>query len=101
MRKLSLNVNDLQVESFDTSTLERERGTIRGHGPSESCLTDICGYGCSGNWCAGESTAPCQAGTYAGRTCDTTCAQLLCGCTFGGENNGTCDAACNSAAGDC
>lgn len=95
MKKLTLDLDQLQVDTFDTYP-ERNagQGTVRGMGPSESCLTDICGYGCTGNWCQGETTAPCQAGTYAGATCDTTCGQIICGCT---DLEGTCDASCNGS----
>lgn len=100
MRKLSLRMDDLAVESFDTTTAPHfSRGTLKAHENDTAAYTNC--TMCSGNYCQGETTAPCWAGTYQGSQCDSTGAQILCGCTYGGENNGTCDATCNSAGTDC
>ncbi len=88
MKKLSLSLDTLQVESFDTSAAHPARGTVQGNtGYISECY-------CTGGWCAGETAVPCEAGTYAGQTCDSTCNQIACGCTGGGFLNGTCDVTC-------
>jgi len=102
MRKLSLKMDELQVESFDTSA-----SPANGRGTMKAYESDICSAAytnctiCSGAYCHGETTAPCWAGTYEGSNCDSTGLQILCGCTYGGENNGTCDATCNSMGPEC
>jgi hypothetical protein len=55
-RKLKLNVDALQVDSFQASDAPEGRGTVRGHGPSAQCPT----YHCTE--------------LYAGYTCPYTCA---------------------------
>ena len=37
MKKLTLQLDDLSVESFETSTQEQLRGTVRGFGDSSNC----------------------------------------------------------------
>lgn len=48
MKKLSLDLAELKVESFDTFIAEAERGTVRGAG---SCYT----YSCPPNGTCGAS----------------------------------------------
>ena len=71
MQKLSLKLDELQVESFDTTAVLRRRGTAYGYDS--------------------DTSQPC-AGTYGGNTCESTCHQIDCGCT---GYNGTCDVSCN------
>lgn len=88
MKKLSLSFDALKVETFDTTAPYLGRGTVHGNtGYISECY-------CTGGWCEGESTTPCQAGTYGGNTCDSTCNQIACGCTGGGPHMGTCDLSC-------
>ncbi len=86
MKKLSLKLEELLVESFDTSPdSEHARGTVRGrdvHTSDPSYCTGC--YGCT------------PAGTYDGNTCVSTCHQIDCGCT---GYNGTCDLSCNGTCG--
>lgn len=75
MKKIALSLDSLQVESFDTTSgHDALRGTVQG--------------------ASGDTTLPCQAGTYEGGTCDSTCNQIACGCTAGGPHQGTCDYSC-------
>jgi hypothetical protein len=39
MKKLSLNADELRVQSFPTGAARPARGTVRGHGPSLQCPT--------------------------------------------------------------
>jgi hypothetical protein len=71
MKKLSLKLDELLVESFDTTASPRRRGTAFAYDS--------------------DTGQPC-ANTEAGHTCDTTCYQIDCGCT---GYNGTCDVSCN------
>jgi hypothetical protein len=56
MRKISLDVNALRVESFDTVSDEpKARGTVEGNGYSQfTCPQTQCGEECLSGW------RPCQ-----------------------------------------
>ena len=71
MNKLRLTLEDLQIDSFSTTPVKKEKGTVYG----EQCT---CPTACT---CPGCPT--CDA------SCNGTCAASC---------NGTCDASCN---GDC
>ena len=86
MKKLSLDLEALAVDSFETGARRARVGTVRAHGET--------GFD-------PDSTAPCAAGTEAGGTCDTTCRQIICTCTQGGEPWQTCDNNCNTGPGGC
>ena len=86
MGKISLRVDDLQVESFDTLTHRgRKIGTVYARDWS---FGEECG---SGFECGNDSTAPCWAATAEGSNCDSTEFQDICTCTGGGPANTTCD----------
>lgn len=77
--KLKLNMEELAVDSFDTSTANKPRGTVFG----EQCT---CWTQCGQNTCPGCPTcdASCN-GTCAG-TCANTCDDNTCvGCPPGTE----------------
>ena len=105
MAKMTLNLDALQVESFEPDPRRQERGTVHGHACSDStCDQRLCtctyalgeGMGTCDYSCGGE---PCQAthincsgggtggtgGTGGGDdTFDQTCAtgnQRLCSCS--------------------
>jgi hypothetical protein len=80
MKKLTLDLDALEVDSFSIGSPRARVGTIRAHDDDDDS----------------DSSAPCWAATAEGFTCDSTQNQILCGCTYGGENNGTCDATCNT-----
>src|SRR5687768_12544881 len=74
MNKTKLNLDELAVESFDTSPLAREKGTV--FGEQCTCPTQCtcpgcptcdatCPYSCDDYSCNGEATC-------AGHTCDGT-----------------------------
>src|SRR3954466_5307991 len=61
MKKLSLDLDQLTVESFDTSAAARPRGTVRGFDITAStCYEEGC-------WCISD-----------GGTCNTDCGQNTC-----------------------
>jgi hypothetical protein len=69
MRKLSLDIDALEVESFTASDEPSRMGTIFGNFPTPD---SDCGTGCG---------ACTPAGTYALYTCESTCKQEFCTCT--------------------
>ena len=73
MHKLRLKLEDLQIDSFSTTSVKKEKGTVYG----EQCT---CPTACT---CPGCPT--CDA------SCNGTCAASC---------NGTCDASCNGTCGD-
>lgn len=87
MKRLILDIDNLQVESFDTATEPASRGTVLARQTgAEQCTT--------GMDCPSERTGPCcsQWGTYCGGTCETTCLQKECACT--GADWTVCDYTC-------
>lgn len=93
MKKLTLALEDLRIDSFDTTPAAREKGTVVGqqyytlyetHCPS-FCLE----YG-GGGTCAGLPTC---AATCA-QTCPQTCDDLTCAETCGRSCYGTCEYTC-------
>ncbi|HEX5869898.1 MAG TPA: hypothetical protein VFY65_05775 [Longimicrobium sp.] len=87
MRKLRLQLDDLRIDTFDTTAPQRARGTVFG----EQCT---CWTQCGQNTCPGCPTcdASCN-GTCAG-SCNGTCASCDASC------NGTCDWTCDYTCGD-
>jgi hypothetical protein len=72
MRKLKLQLEDLQIDSFQTTPAERPKGTV--FGEQCTCYTQCTCPGCP------TCDASCNG------TCDASC-------------NGTCDATCNGCSG--
>jgi hypothetical protein len=72
MHKLKLRLEDLRIDSFTTTEVRREKGTVYG----EQCT---CHTACTCPGCP---------------TCDASCNG-----TCGGSCNGTCDASCNGTCG--
>lgn len=106
MSKLRLDLDALQVESFDTRPgASRPRGTVQGHGRDTdlaacgdatfpvSCWDDSCAGSCAS--CDGS----CVAGTCAA-SCNGTCA-VSCNGTCLASCGGTCDATCVSCGYSC
>lgn len=69
-KKLSLNLDQLAVESFDTSTVAKPRGTVRAF--------DITASTCYDNDCGCLSDATCNT-ACGGYTCEGTCGEYTCG----------------------
>lgn len=64
MKKLTLDLEEIEVESFDTANEEKRSGTVVGHGVTE-------GYCSPGTGCNTDD-ACCMAGTYGGEFgCDS------------------------------
>ena len=76
MNKLRLKLEDLQIDSFTTTSVKKEKGTVYG----EQCT---CPTACT---CPGCPTCDASCNGTCG-TCDASC-------------GGTCDASCNGSCGD-
>ncbi|MGD8778120.1 MAG: pinensin family lanthipeptide [Ignavibacteria bacterium] len=66
MKKLKLNLEDLKVESFETTSKISQQGTVNGNlPPGETIPANNCGGGGGGGntntWCFGEA---CQTQDY-------------------------------------
>jgi len=76
MKKLNLDLNALEVESFETSRLSNWEGTVHGHddvtegGDTKCGGIQTCGEGCPGKVSAGPVT---QCGGV--QTCGAGCAK--------------------------
>lgn len=77
MKKLTLRMDDLAVESFSTERILEQRGTVHGNtdAPWKCSYPISCDYGCNTR----------DAGTCpTGPTCEASC-------------NGSCDASCQAS----
>ncbi len=88
--KLSLNLDDLTVDSFDTTTAPKAKGTVFG----EQCTRYT---NCT---CPGCPTCDASCNGTCGGTCPATCANTCddytCGCQTQGED--TCQFRCTQTA---
>jgi hypothetical protein len=73
MKKLTLQLDELAVESFETSGAEAMRGTVRGFGDSSGCS-----YG-SPNYTGCDMT--CEFPCGESDACTPACPQVTPGCT--------------------
>jgi hypothetical protein len=91
MRKLNLNVQELSVESFETSRMAPEKGTVFGH------ATDAAGT-CAGHYtCDGTCDQTCGVvascelyNSYCGTYVEVGCPNSYWMCTVGTDANGPC-----------
>jgi hypothetical protein len=98
MNKLKLHLEDLAVESFDTCTPARDKGTVfaeqcscggtcAGQATCDyTCDDATCPYTCDDNTCAASCNGSCDASCYGtcgeytcALTCEDTCRPRLCG----------------------
>jgi len=86
MKKLKLHLEDLQVDTFQTTAPEKPKGTV--FGEQCTCYTNCTCPGCP--TCYASCNGTCQVscnGDCSGATCDASC-------------NGTCDWTCDNTCGD-
>lgn len=73
MKKFSLNLDDLGVQSFETtSSMATERGTVQGHADTEadSCAVTQCGdWQCETNHCPSVNVLNCPSALYTDCNC--------------------------------
>ncbi|HEX6373896.1 MAG TPA: hypothetical protein VF006_33515 [Longimicrobium sp.] len=84
MNKLRLRLDDLRIDSFDTSPAQQAKGTV--FGEQCTCYTQCTCPGCP--TCYASCNGTCDA------SCNGTCAG-----TCGDSCYGTCDAGCMTAEG--
>ena len=95
MKKLTLHLEDLNVETFETSDATLKRGTVRGNGWTDWCVTDefyscpnSCGVDtCTPDLCYGGETDDCPGGTGVecpswGGTCELTAPDPVGTCCY-------------------
>jgi hypothetical protein len=82
--KLTLNLNDLSVDSFDTTATEKARGTV--FGEQCTCYTQCTCPGCP--TCANYATCDVSCADTCGDSCGGTCDGYTC-------NNTRFDYTCN------
>ena len=85
--KLTLKLEDLSVDSFNTTAVEKEKGTVFG----EQCT---CWTQCGQNTCPGCPT--CDNTCNGGATCPYTCDDASCAGSCGGAGCGAYSDWCNS-----
>ncbi len=73
MKKMSLNLDDLGVQSFETtSSMATERGTVQGREDSgaDSCAATWCGdWACDTNHCPWVNVLNCPSALYTDCNC--------------------------------
>ena len=93
--KLTLNLDDLSVDSFDTTTTQKEKGTV--FGEQCTCYTNCTCPGCPscGNTCPATCAYTCDDYTCA-NTCANTCDDYTCAytCDCGGGGDTCLQTAC-------
>jgi hypothetical protein len=91
MRKLLLKLDDLQVDTFDTTVRPRGKGTVFG----EQCT---CWTRCGQNTCPGCPTCDntCNGADTCANTCAYTCDDVSCA----GSCNASCGGSCEYSCGD-
>ena len=104
MRKLTLDVDSLVVDSFGTDPARLEGGTVFGQASGRTCYTDCVGGTCPN--CNPSSIALCMTGGCAsGRdvdTCYETCSTCVDSCNGIRSCLNTCVQTCwESCVGDC
>jgi hypothetical protein len=89
--KLTLNLDDLSVDSFDTTMTHKEKGTV--FGEQCTCYTNCTCPGCPscGATCPATCANTCDDYTCA-NTCANTCDDYTCAytCDCGGGDPPTC-----------
>jgi hypothetical protein len=90
MKKLNLDLDQLAVESFDTSAAQRRTGTVRAHGFTEtSCNQIICDCGptnvtcetdCDQDTCGASCVNICPPTDHGERTCNQPSCFYSCAC---------------------
>lgn len=69
MRKIKLDIDALEVDSFETRPAEGSRGTIRGHATQYGSCQGSCVQSCGGPTCE----PPCQVEPTMYLTCVESC----------------------------
>jgi hypothetical protein len=84
MHKLKLRLEDLRIDSFTTTQVRKEKGTV--YGEQCTCHTQCTCPGCP--TCYASCNGSCDA------SCNGTCGGASCGYSCDYSCGGTCDATC-------
>lgn len=94
MRKLRLDMDDLRVESFETSAGESGAGTVRGHELTVNRVTDRTSTSCGQVICDRQTVQTCvSCGDGCSVTCFTCPGQATL-CDFTCEGEASCATVC-------
>jgi hypothetical protein len=85
MHKLKLTLEDLQIDSFTTTSVKKEKGTVYG----EQCT---CQTACT---CPGCPTCDASCNGTCGATCNGTCG-ASCGCATWDYSCESCQLTCGN-----
>ena len=86
MNKLKLHLEDLGVESFDTTCVVKEKGTVVAEQNPCTCYTQCTCPGCPTCYASCNGTCNTSCNGTCGASCEATC---------GGTCEWTCDASCD------
>jgi hypothetical protein len=90
MNKLKLRLDDLQVDTFQTTSLQKEKGTV--FGEQCTCYTNCTCPGCPTCYASCNGTCDASCNGTCGVSCDASCGgtcDYSCGCS-----DYSCDATC-------
>jgi hypothetical protein len=87
MKKLRLQLDDLRIDSFETTAAEKPRGTVFG----EQCT---CWTQCGQNTCPGCPTCDASCNGTCAASCANTCAYTCDDASCAGTCGETCDYSC-------
>jgi hypothetical protein len=98
--KLTLKLEDLAVDSFDTAPVQKPRGTVVGEQGPCTCPTACTCPGCPTCYetCAGQASC---GNTCGGDTCVYTCYEDTCAAWCGGTAHTYCDCGATCGQTDC
>jgi hypothetical protein len=95
MRKLTLNLDSLAVQSFETTPEDAAgRGTVLGRGIAVGYPAQTYPYGCPSPLCMDTPLASCDGscGNSCYESCNGSCGSCIASCNA--SCGGTCDASC-------
>lgn len=90
MNKLKLRLDDLHIESFDTTVPQKEKGTV--FGEQCTCYSECTCPGCP--TCDASCNGTCEADTGCGPTCNASCRASCVDNTCAIDVYGTCGLSC-------
>lgn len=89
MKKLRLELDEIEVETFEVAEARKERGTVHGHHPTawETCTCE-----CSADTACDSNAAPCSGHPLScGPTdCNDTGCDMFCPATYNPWENPAC-----------
>jgi hypothetical protein len=84
MKKLKLRLDDLRVDTFATTQVEKAKGTVFG----EQCTCQSYDYACLATGDESCDAASCAGTCDAAFTCEDSCVDCTCQASCGGQTCG-------------